>query len=408
MLKHERLSDDTKGVSAQPESPAPVTIVVVDDSATQRRFIRAALSADPTLEVVGEARTGRDAVALVERLRPAAVLMDLHLPVMDGIQAIERIMATRPTPIVVYSSFVDGVDRANAASAYAAGAVDVIAKPGPHDSGRLEAYAEVLRARLKVAGRVRVITHPRGRLGMSGSALTTLRLGAAGTKGGGRARATEHQEPVVTRDRTITRSLDSFESRQVKVLAIGASTGGPQALATLLSGLSVDTTASIVVVQHMADGFMEGLATWLDDVCPLPVVLGASGKRLAPGTVTIAPSGLNLVVHDRLRVTTHEPDVGQFHVPGIDATFTSVAEAYGSAAVGVLLTGMGRDGALGLKRMRENGALTLGQDESTSAVYGMPAAAMSADAVDIQLPLPEICLAVYQLLETDPTAGGES
>ena len=183
MLKHERLSDDTKGVSAQPESPAPVTIVVVDDSATQRRFIRAALSADPTLEVVGEARTGRDAVALVERLRPAAVLMDLHLPVMDGIQAIERIMATRPTPIVVYSSFVDGVDRANAASAYAAGAVDVIAKPGPHDSGRLEAYAEVLRARLKVAGRVRVITHPRGRLGMSGSALTTLRLGAAGTKG---------------------------------------------------------------------------------------------------------------------------------------------------------------------------------------------------------------------------------
>ena len=158
----------------------------------------------------------------------------------------------------------------------------------------------------------------------------------------------------------------------------------------------------------MADGFMEGLATWLDDVCPLPVVLGANGKRLAPGTVTIAPSGLNLVVHDRLRVTTHEPDVGQFHVPGIDATFTSVAEAYGSAAVGVLLTGMGRDGALGLKRMRENGALTLGQDESTSAVYGMPAAAMSADAVDIQLPLPEICLAVYQLLETDPTAGGES
>jgi two-component system chemotaxis response regulator CheB len=394
-------------VSAQPESPAPVTIVVVDDSATQRRFIRAALSTDPTLEVVGEARTGRDAVALVERLRPAAVLMDLHLPVMDGIQAIERIMATRPTPIVVYSSFVDGADRANAASAYAAGAVDVIAKPGPHDSGRLEAYAEVLRARLKVAGRVRVITHPRGRLGMSGSALTTLRLGAAGTKGGGHAKATEHREPVVTRDATtVTRSLDTLEVRQVKVLAIGASTGGPQALATLLSGLPEDTTASIVVVQHMADGFMEGLATWLNDVCPLPVVLGASGKRLAPGTVTIAPSGLNLIVHDRLRVTTHAPLPGQFHVPGIDETFSSVAEAYGSAAVGVLLTGMGRDGALGLKRMRDVGALTLGQDESTSAVYGMPAAAMSADAVDLQLPLPEICSAVYQLLQAGtPVAG---
>jgi two-component system chemotaxis response regulator CheB len=408
------LSDDTSEVTAQPESPAPVTIVVVDDSATQRRFIRAALSTDPTLEMVGEARTGRDAVALVERLRPTAVLMDLHLPVMDGIQAIERIMAIRPTPIVVYSSFVDGVDRANAASAYAAGAVDVIAKPGPHDSGRLEEYAEVLRQRLKVAGRVKVITHPRGRLGMSGNALTTLRLGAAGTKGGGHARATEQREPAPTRDTTSIRSVDALELREVqevKVLAVGASTGGPQALATLLSGLAPETTASIVVVQHMADGFMEGLTTWLDDVCPLPVMLGMSGRRMSPGTVTIAPSGLNLIVHDRLRVTTHPPAAGQFHVPGIDATFSSVAEAYGASAVGVLLTGMGRDGALGLKRMRDYGAFTLGQDESTSAVYGMPAAAMSADAVDLQLPLPEICSAVYRLLKTDAgpsDAGGKS
>lgn len=409
MLKHERLSDDTSSVSAQPESPAPVTIVVVDDSATQRRFIRAALSADPMLEVVGEARTGRDAVALVERLRPGAVLMDLHLPVMDGIQAIERIMATQPTPIVVYSSFVDGVDRDNAASAYAAGAVDVIAKPGPHDSGRLEAYAEVLRRRLKVAGRVRVITHPRGRLGMSGTALTTLRLDpTTGSQGGNRAQATERRDQVGTRkppggrarDAAGSRTLDAFDCREVKVLAVGASTGGPQALATLLSGLSGDTSAAIVVVQHMADGFMEGLTTWLDDVCPLPVALGANGRHMSPGTVTIAPSGLNLVVHERLRVTTHKPVAGQFHVPGIDATFSSVAEAYGASAVGVLLTGMGRDGALGLKRMRDYGALTLGQDESTSAVYGMPAAAMSADAVDIQLPLPEICSAVYRLLET--------
>jgi two-component system, chemotaxis family, protein-glutamate methylesterase/glutaminase len=388
-------------VTAQPESPAAVSIVVVDDSATQRRFIRAALSADPALEVVGEARNGRDAVALVERLRPAAVLMDLHLPVMDGIQAIERIMATRPTPIVVYSSYVDGGERANGAAAYAAGAVDVIAKPGPHDSGRLEEYAEVLRSRLKIAGRVRVITHPRGRLGMSGDTLTMRRLGAANPArpgAGGR---------VAGRDATADHLIESIERRHVKVLAVGASTGGPQALSTLLAGLPEQTGAAMVVVQHMADGFMEGLATWLDDVCPLPVVLGANGRRLAPGTVTIAPSGLNLVVHDRLRVTTHEPSPRQHHVPGIDATFSSVAQAYGSAAVGVLLTGMGRDGAVGLKRMRDLGALTLGQDESTSAVYGMPAAAMSADAVDIQLPLPEICQAVYRLLERAPARAGE-
>jgi two-component system, chemotaxis family, protein-glutamate methylesterase/glutaminase len=399
-------------VSAQPESPAPVTIVVVDDSATQRRFVRAAVAADPMLQVVGEARTGRDAVQLVERLRPTAVLMDLHLPVMNGIQAIERIMATRPTPIVVYSSFVDGVDRANAASAYAAGAVDVMAKPGPNDSGRLEEYAEALRSRLRVAGRVRVITHPRGKLGMSGAALTTLRLGsnpsatkdreAAAASAGGRATATATTDVPVDLS-----ALDAWDARQVKVLAIGASTGGPQALATLLAGLPERTSASIVVVQHMADGFMEGLTAWLDDVCPLPVVLGANGKKLAQGTVTIAPSGLNLVVHERLRSTTHDPEPGQYHVPGIDATFSSVAEAYGSTAVGVLLTGMGRDGAAGLKRMRDCGALTIGQDESTSAVYGMPAAAMSADAVDIQLPLPEICAAVYRLLGAEATTGGK-
>jgi chemotaxis response regulator CheB len=194
-------------------------------------------------------------------------------------------------------------------------------------------------------------------------------------------------------------------------LAIGASTGGPQALATLLADLPAHTGASVVVVQHMADGFMEGLVSWLDDMCSLPVVLGANGSRLAPGTVTVAPNGLNLVVHERLRVTTHEPEPGQYNVPGVDATFTSVAEAYGESAVGVLLTGMGSDGAVGLKRMRDLGGLTIGQDESTSAVYGMPAAAMLADAVDLQLPLPEICAAVHRLLgacASTSGAGGRS
>jgi two-component system chemotaxis response regulator CheB len=397
-------------VTAQPECPAPVTLVIVDDSATQRRFVRAAVALDPTFEVIGEARTGRDAVTLVEQLRPTAVLMDLHLPVMNGIEAIERIMATRPTPIVVYSSFVDGVDRANAASAYAAGAVDVMAKPGPNESGRLEEYAEVLRQRLRVAGRVRVITHPRGNLGTSAAAVSTLRL---------RPRLSAEPDPLDGADpdvvppqaglpdESLTKtSLADFDTRNVKVLAIGASTGGPQALATLLADLPAHASASIVVVQHMADGFMEGLVGWLGDMCSLPVVLGANGSRLAPGTVTVAPNGLNLIVHERLRVTTREPEPGQYNVPGVDATFTSVAEAYGESAVGVVLTGMGSDGAVGLKRMRDLGGLTIGQDESTSAVYGMPAAAMLADAVDLQLPLPEICAAVHRLLGAGASTSG--
>jgi two-component system chemotaxis response regulator CheB len=155
---------------------APMTVVVVDDSAVQRRFARAAIEADGRLTVVGEARNGRDAVALVDRLQPQAVLMDLHLPVMNGIEAIERIMATRPTPIIVYSAFVHGDDRANAAAALAAGAVDVVEKPVGGTPGDLETYAEELRRRLRIAGRVKVITHPRGRLGGPAATLSTHRL----------------------------------------------------------------------------------------------------------------------------------------------------------------------------------------------------------------------------------------
>ncbi|HVW82035.1 MAG TPA: chemotaxis protein CheB [Mycobacteriales bacterium] len=383
-------------MTAPSELPSPVTVVIVDDSATQRRFVRAALANDPMLEVVGEARTGRDAVALVERLQPTAVIMDLHLPVMNGLEAIERIMANRPTPIVVYSAFVDGADRDNAASALAAGAIDVMAKPGPTDSARLSEYAAELRQRVRVAGRVRVITHPRGRLGVTRSAMTTSRLDGTTERPAPRTAGSRRQPPP--RPDEPSALLESLSLREFELVVIGASTGGPQALATLLADLPRQTDTAIVVVQHMADGFMEGLTHWLDDVCPLPVTLGEHGKRISPGAVTVAPGGTNLVIHDHLRVTTSPPPPTQYHVPGIDVTFTSAAEAYGSMVAGVLLTGMGRDGATGLKRIRDRGGLTIGQDESTSAVYGMPAAAKSEDAVDLQLPLPEISVALGRLL----------
>ena len=364
---------------------APVRVVIVDDSAVQRRFARSALEADGRMTVVGEARNGRDAVAMVDRLHPEAVLMDLHLPVMNGIEAIERIMATRPTPILVYSAFVDGEDRDNAAAALAAGAVDVMAKPGPADSGHLEEYAEALRKRLRVAGRAKVITHPRGRLGGANVALSTRRLGG-GTR-------TESSAPPPPQSEIV----DGLRPRTVRIIGIGASTGGPQALATVLGELPEDLDAAVVVVQHMADGFIEGLAHWLDGLCSLPVAVAAPGRRLMPGTVSIAPSGANLIVHDSLRVTTAEPPKTQYHVPGIDETLSSIAAAVGPYGVGVLLTGMGRDGALGLKRMRERGALTIAQDEATCAVYGMPAAAVAVGAAELQLPIGEIGPALRQV-----------
>lgn len=366
----------------------PATLLLVDDSPVQRRFLRGALESSPEFTIVGEARNGREAVAMVERLRPSAVLMDLDLPVMNGIEAIERIMASRPTPIVVYSAFVDGQHSTNAIDALAAGAVDVVAKPQWGEGGQLDTYADELRRRMRVASRVRVITHPRGRLKTTAPALVrTDRVAGEGTEA----------TPV-------TAAVAAATARRpgtVRLLAIGASTGGPQALATLLGSLPADFGPAVLVVQHMADGFIPGLVSWLDQICALPVTMGATGKRLVPGTVTVAPSGLNLLVRDHLRVVCEPAPERQFHVPGIDASFESIADALGSEAIGVVLTGMGRDGAAGLKAMRDRGCVTIGQDEATCAVYGMPAAAWAAGAVEHQLPLPEIAPLVLTLLAAE-------
>jgi two-component system chemotaxis response regulator CheB len=372
---------------------APMTVVVVDDSAVQRRFLRGAIDAAPEFDVVGEARNGKEAVALVERLRPHAVVMDLDLPVMGGVEAIERIMATCATPILVYSAFVAGEDSENALEALSAGAVDVLAKPGPHDTGTLDEYAETLRTRLRMVSRIRVITHPRGRL-RSGAKLT----GEAKTLSG------VGRRPLGTAPAV----ADAIPARDgVKLLVIGASTGGPHALLSVLSALPADLPQAVLVVQHMAEGFIGGLASWLDQLVSLPVSVGESGRRLEPGTVTLAPSGGNLIVQDdRLRVLVTPPEPGQFHVPGIDATMQSVAEALGPDAVGVLLTGMGRDGATGLLAMRGRGAFTIGQDEATSAVYGMPAAAAAMDAIDRQLAIEDIGPALCEVLAAKSKTAG--
>ena len=357
--------------SAEVQEQTAVTVVLVDDSGIERKFIRTAIAADPGIEVVGEARTGRDAIALVERLRPSAVVLDLELPGMAAIEIIERIMAIRPTPILVCSTEGDA-DRA--AAALAAGAIDVVARPTARSADRTS-YADALRRGVRVASRVKVITHPRGRL--KSSATTSP-----------------------------ARALAAPAEGTIDLIAIGASTGGPQALAHLLGALPADFGPAVVVVQHMADGFIEGLANWLDELCALPVGVAKPGARLLPGTVMIAPSARNLIVNDHLRISIEQPPASQFHVPGVDVTFESVARTVGPRAVGVLLTGMGRDGAVGLKAMRDAGAITIGQDEDSSAVWGMPAAAAACGAVQRQLPLIDIAPELVAILQGD-SFGGE-
>ncbi len=395
----------TRPVTARPPGP-PLTVVVVDDSPVQRRFLRAAVEAGGEFGVVGEARDGRAAVDLVARLRPGAVLMDLDLPVMGGIEAIERIMAANPTPILVYSAFVAGGNRVNAVEALAAGAVDVLAKPSPEDTKTLEEYAAALRAKLRVAARVQVITHPRSRLRQSGMGRPSTGSSATGSSvmaGVAPTGGSSPRRPLGSATPDPALAGRPTGSGDVRLVVIGASTGGPQALLRLLGSLPPDLAQAVLVVQHMAEGFLPGLACWLDGLVALPVAVGVAGSRLLPGTVTLAPSGSNLLVSDiRLSVQSAPPVPGQFHVPGIDVTFHSVAAVLADKAIGVLLTGMGRDGAAGLLAMRERGALTIGQDEATCAVYGMPSAARALAAVQQELALDDIAPAVLRALGRVP------
>jgi two-component system chemotaxis response regulator CheB len=334
--------------------PSARAVSVVVAAGTQVRLTRLHQLLDAVgIDVVGTARTVDEAVDLVVERQPDTVLVDLAMDA-GGLVLVERVMARRATPIVL-----TGAASLTAGDALAAGAVDLVA-PGAEALGTT-AYALALARHLQVASRVRVITHPRARL---------RERGLGGTRP--------------------ERAADPSAARRPPLVVVGASTGGPPALAALLGALPADLPAPVLVVQHMAEGFVEGLAGWLDSVVALPVSVALNGDRLRPGHIVLAPSDGNLVVENGLRVSIEEPLSHQFHVPSIDVTFRSVAEVCRERAVGVLLTGMGRDGAAGMLALRRVGAFTIAQDECTSVVWGMPGAAAALDGVDVELPLPEI------------------
>ncbi|MEO7981122.1 MAG: chemotaxis protein CheB [Sporichthyaceae bacterium] len=386
------LTDPQPGATAAVGDAAPpLVLVLVGRTRVRTQALRTLLSA-PGFHVAAEVTTAQAAEAAVVAHRPGAVLIDLD-PADGGVEAIERIMGTRPTPIVVCGLLAE-----HSAAVLAAGAVDVVgaldAVPGT------PAYTTALQRHLRVASRVRVITHPRNRLRARGLTHRVDPSAAPVVAGFPQPAPSAARSGRSTVRPTDPRPAPGGRARHVRVVVIGASTGGPPALATLLCDLPPDLDVPILVVQHMADGFVESLATWLDGLSPLPVVLAEHGRRLRPGVVHVAPAGLNTVLRPGLRIELRTPPVGQFHIPGVDAAFTSAAAVCGQHAIGVLLTGMGRDGAAGLRVMRDAGALTVGQDEPTCVVYGMPAAARALGAVEEELPLAEIGPAVVAAVES--------
>ncbi len=329
-----------------------IGVLIVDDSATVRAVLRRLVAAAPDMHVVGEAADGAQGIEEAVRLAPSVVLMDLEMPVMDGFQATETIMARRPTPILVITSRANRSHVQTAFEAIRRGAVEVL--PKPEDTAGWEVMASALPAAIRAAAQARVPA-------------AAERVGAAPD----RARPARSVGPAPT----------------VRYVAIGASTGGPLAVRDLLAALPPAPPAAIVVVQHIAAGFEEGLADWLAADLGRDVRVASDGERAAPGTVRIAPAGAHLLLHPggTLKVDAARPPRG-VHRPSADELFESCAQAFPALTAGVLLTGMGADGAQGLEALRRAGGLTMVQDEPSSVVFGMPRAALAAGAATIALP----------------------
>jgi two-component system chemotaxis response regulator CheB len=354
-----------------------IRVLVVEDSQTERDFLLQILGSDPDIEVVGTAETGEEALEAVACTRPDIITMDVHMPRMNGFDATRRIMETHPTPIVIVSGAADVTDTAKAFRAIESGALAVLRKPsGMGHPEHLQSTAELVRT-VKLMSEVKVVRRwPRGRLA---GTLAAVAL------------------PIEFRFQSV--------QPQIRLVAIGASTGGPPILQTILAGLPRNFPAPVMIVQHIAAGFTQGLVEWLEQSSSLPVQVPAHDQSLLPGQVYVAPDGLHMAVaaDGRVQLRSDEPENGLR--PSVACLFRSAAKVYGQSAVGVLLTGMGKDGAQELKLMKEQGAVTIAQDRETSVVHGMPGEAIRLGGATYILPPEKIRLALTSLASN---TGGDS
>jgi two-component system chemotaxis response regulator CheB len=326
-----------------------IRVLIVDDSPTVCDIVRDMLTADPEISVVGTAHDGRDAIDKIRLLSPDLVTMDIEMPGMDGFEAIEQIMAFNPVPIVVLTSSMWGRGKSYAYKALELGAVAVFPKPQNVTDLNQRFVAEV-----KMLSSATVITHIRGK-----------------------------RKPRMSLDLAGSSSLES--GRQA--VGIVCSTGGPNALRRILSALPSDLPAGIVVVQHISEGFDSELTSWLADISALNIRRAVEGDLILPGVVYICPAGRHTVIQDGGKIALNDsPPIDCFRPSG-DLMLTSMSRIYGPGALGVILTGMGRDGAQGIKAIKEAGGRTIAQDEGTSLIFGMPRAAIELGVVDKVAPL---------------------
>ena len=352
-------------------SDAPLRLLIAEDSLLLRTALVRALAAVPGCEVAAAVADGVEAVEATLEHRPDVILMDVRMPRLGGLEATQQIMARRPTPILLMTSpdnLTRDLDLSLQALEY--GALDMVNKG---DFDLLGGGGAALWARLRLLSGVPVISHLQGIRGLH-----------------------NRESDVGSNEGSLTQT--TFHRRAKRLVAIASSTGGPSALKVLLSGLPPRLGAAVVIVQHIDPAFQEGLVRWLDEESPLRVVLARDQQDLHDDVVYMAPQGTYCEVTERRRLTLiQEPIPSGGHCPSGDRLLLSTANTYGRDAMGVVLTGMGVDGAAGLKALREVGGETLAQDESTSVIYGMPRAAWENGGARLQAPLPEIAAAIARV-----------
>jgi two-component system chemotaxis response regulator CheB len=330
-----------------------INVLVVEDSRVTRDYLVYAIEACPEMRVIGAVDSGEAALDFLATHRPDVILMDIHLPGIDGFETTRRIMTSVPVPIVVCTASTHFDPMHTAMQALEAGALAVLRKPGGFGGQGAE-----------------------GEAGM----INTLRLMAE-------VKLVRRWRQTAAAERTITEPMPRGSlGHDAAIVAIGASTGGPPVLSQILSGLAPDFAAPILVVQHIAAGFTAGFAEWLATASGMPVRVAQGGEIALPGQVYVAPDEHHLRVgpHGELQTTRDEPHHGLR--PSVGILFRSVAGSFGRRAIGVLLTGMGRDGAEELKLMADQGALTVAQDEESCVVFGMPGEAVRLGAARFVFP----------------------
>src|SRR5271169_4681925 len=358
-------------------NPAPkkFRVLVVDDSAFMRKVLEGIFNADPQLQVVGHAKDGREAIALAESLKPDVITMDLNMPHMDGLQATAQIMTSNPRPVVIVSSeSKEGAD--STLKALELGAIEFVTKPSSGIDLDMQSVREDLLRKVRMAAKVRVVR-----------TASTL---AKQVQSAGSAAQTSPAPPLAPRP-----AASSGLDQRFPVVVLAASTGGPATVMRLAPGFTREFPAAVILVQHMPAAFTTQYAAQLSEFTGIRVKEAEPNESLQPGTFYICPGGHHLRVTPTGRIQL-DGSSGRIngYLPNIDATMESVAAFAGAMSIGAILTGMGNDGAIGAKAIKAAGGLVLAQDEATCVIFGMPAEAIKAGAVDQVLGIDDIYPAI--------------